>query len=523
MKPLIVPLNHVANINVIFNAVQTIQSSIKVNCTTNTFDSCISEQRSNLNTSCNLPFENFEDLRQKPICSTYKEGSTTLKSIAKNKNNCHQPCLQLVPQIEYNPKNYLLAIARPKVVDGYATVFNEEFAYYFKISEYVKVLKSKSNSSVEDILGDFASMAGIFLGISLVSFVSMTLENLTVKIVMKKVLFFVMCLGISLYLTFLLIVLLIKFNDEPHATSINFIKTTSDFSLSICSLVYFYDVQSVKTSQTAKDNFLPNNITFWKKWKNESTMIDYLYIKNGTYEIDLLTSNSKWSFSMMLENEYSMTVCHTFDLISYNSVPTINISYNTQLDIYMHTSGQFIQEWRTKGQKLVSSSPGNTERIIYSNYIEIFDVEALVNFEIISRIDSESASDSFDTCYVKEAEKILGRNLVDHFFTKKISDIVITENDIIDVHDFMHNYVIEDACKASGENLKINFQNTINEQRKSLIVRDDVSTDIESMTMKDRKPCIVITISEFTKHIKVRFYLYYHMSLNIHTSIFPLT
>lgn len=141
---------------------------------------------------------------------------------------------------EYHPKNYLLAIARQKVVDGYATVFNEEFGYYFTISEYVKVLKSKSNYSVENILGDFGSMAaGIFLGISLISLVSMIIENLIVKMVMKKVVFFVMNLGRSLYLTYLLIVLLIKFNEEPHATSINFMKTTSDFSLSICNLVYF--------------------------------------------------------------------------------------------------------------------------------------------------------------------------------------------------------------------------------------------------------------------------------------------
>lgn len=163
-----------------------------------------------------------------------------------------------------------------------------------------------------------------------------------------------------------------------------------------------------------------------------------MYIKNETYEIDLLTSNSKRSFSLMLENKNSMTVCDTFNLISYNSVQTINISFNKQVDIYMHTSGQFIQEWRKKGQKVVSSSPVNVEHILYSNYIEIFDVEALVNLEIESRMSSET--ESFDACYVKEAEKILGKNLVDHFFTKKISDIVITENDIIDVHDFMHSY-----------------------------------------------------------------------------------
>ena len=219
-----------------------------------------------------------------------------------------------------------------------------------------------------------------------------------------------------------------KYIHKPVANSISFVKTKSDFSLSVCSLPYYsYRYQKSIINPLyyrffLESNYQLRNSSFWEKWRNVSTMIDSMTMDNGTDEIDLISAdyaNNKYTH-ILPYNNVSLAICHTFELSQYSTIHRINLVYNSEIEIYVHKNGQFLYEWNRKKTKILPSSKENVRS--NNNLVEIFDTAFMLNMEIISSLNRSITTESFDDCLKAEVQRHLGPEQIHCYFDVKFSN-----------------------------------------------------------------------------------------------------
>lgn len=495
LRALHLPVNYVAHNLVKLEAV-LLSTSDNYLCSMDFKDTCLSKIKANNNFTCVLPFEKDTN-NNKSVCSTYEEGQKALKEHLAINDKCSEACLDLNPIMDYQPDNYLLVHVRPKQMAGYAQLFEEVHAYHFDVPDKVQLTFRDHSASFTSLLGDFGSMAGIFLGISLLSFASMLLELMTEKKAIKKLCLIVFIIISLIYLFYLFIILLYKLTLNPTATALNFINTDSNFSISICSFVFLYSISNPNGQTFIKNRFHPEDKEFWFKWKDEKTIIDTLLITTADDTVNLLGVEHSSLFTMILENEYSASVCHTYDLVYFESVIGIDLTYKTPVKIFLHKSGELLYKWQEEHPALVSSTFDNI-KLVKDNLkeVQISAVDALIKVKLESKEGTE-VYQPYDKCVLSLARTILREHVYDYFFSEGTPNITLTEEELGIAYNFMKRD-FKSTCKTSMTNLKLEVDLSTNDFRPlSSVTKDDFSLDINNLKF-GVYPTVSISISEFT-------------------------
>ena len=158
---------YISNVKVKLNIVKLSPQDDKP-CNDQTYNQCLDEQINNFNPNCSLPF----DVRgNNSICSTFDEGLSVVRTKLTLLEKCNEPCLQL--QVEYNeePVNFLMSLARFR----YSLAFRspeDTLGYIFHITNQANQVYINHEYSLESALGYFGSIAGIFIGISVIKILS---------------------------------------------------------------------------------------------------------------------------------------------------------------------------------------------------------------------------------------------------------------------------------------------------------------------------------------------------------------
>jgi hypothetical protein len=346
---------HVSNIKIKIEAIQ-ISPEDGFECGMETYDICLARERELLNNSCTLPFEEIKS-SQNEICSTYEQGMETVREIWAIRELCQQMCLQFKIRYSQEPERYLLALTRPKVINGFS---NQDFGYHYQIPTDVRLLTNKHDYTAPVALGYFGSIVGIFTGISILSFLILFTETEYLNASIRKGLLFMVQGGLNIYLAGVVIVLFSKYLQFSSTNTIDFIQAKTDFSLSVCSKPYTYEIKSFNGNQKMEKIDRLSNATFWQSLRNISTMIDSIIIYNVSHKINLnLNDSTIAQFLTVPIDDNSMAVCNIIDLTPYGMVEILELSYTTEIEIYLHRNGQFFYEFNRKENMIIVSSYRN--------------------------------------------------------------------------------------------------------------------------------------------------------------------
>ena len=473
-------------------------------CVIESYDECISAHTKNISLNCTLPFE--EELsKEKPICRTYGEGRQVIRKLLSLKQICIEACLQINIQYKEYTDNYLLTLARPKVVETFTEQSSIKFAYIYEIPKNVRLLTNTHEYTVPVALGYFGSIAGIFTGVSILGILGYFIDTKWVINTIKKYCMIGFVLGMCIYLAIIFVVLLDKFFEGPVETSINFESFDSDISISICSQTYVYnlqELQQVNQALVAIESFSLKQMSFWKKWMNISTTLRSISLDEGPHKIDMLSDVTLKTaqFFVLPVNNFTISVCNTFDLNNYTHISSINLEYNREIEIYFHKKGQFLLEWRNKKNRLLAASPDNVK--LSNAQVEITDFAALIGIEHKTSIDSPE-NDTFDECMITHGKQSLGYDLMQCFFTRNITDLclnIANDNSFEKVHNLIHSAT---PCKPpnmvlSTKAIKSNYLTNIKLKREINSLNKEID-----FGMASRRPKIVIVFASFAKMSKV--------------------
>ena len=320
---------YISNVKVKLNIVKISPQDDKP-CNDQTYNQCLDEQINNFNPNCSLPF----DVRgNNSICSTFDEGLSVVRTKLTLLEKCKEPCLQLQVEYKEEPVNFLMSLARFRYSRAFIESSKDTLGYIFHIPNQANQVSINHEYSLESTLEYFGSIAGIFIGISVIRILNCFKDFKNVKPEINKWIIRLAHVGLSTYLIYVFILLLVKYIEYPKATSVNFAKTKSDFSITVCSSipVYGLNVTSSTTAVVAYDRFFMQNLSFWQTWSNPRTIMDIIKVDNATGIIDLLKDTERKFFFLPINNQ-SLAPCNTFELADFGEIVSITIVYNKEIN-----------------------------------------------------------------------------------------------------------------------------------------------------------------------------------------------
>ena len=502
-------INYVSNTKIEITAFNLTRKD-GYDCDIGSYDHCVAQQRLLQNSNCFLPFD-LGQHNDENVCKTHEEGLNVSQEMLTLSKRCKPSCFQIDVKYKEEPEHYLLVLARPELVTRFVEAARDELGYIYQIPKEIRIFSNTHEYTAPVALGYFGSIVGIFIGVSFLSIVEFTIDFFHVNKLFKRWILNVSKIGISMYLLALFVMLLMKFLQYPVANSINFEKTNSNFSISICSLPYtFLSKELWDYTLFAKDSNL-----FGKKWRNVSTMIDSMTMNNGTHDIDLIADqykNSRYS-SILPYNNNTVAICNTFDLSQHNAVNKIHLVYNTEIEVYFHLKDQFLYEWLRKKTKFLPSSSKNVR--IFGDMIEVLDTHVFVNVELKQSISSES----FDDWLNAEGRTLFGSQLVEDYLNEEFKNISLNQEDIVrfeNISKFMHNVTF---CPTpdSYMNVKVSQSNyltsiTMKISNKEMNTQSSLN---EELGLTNLKPSVTLEFSSFTKISQVSpqfFFIYLQLN-----------
>ena len=487
---------HVSNIRLQIEVTQ-ISPDDGFDCSMESYDICLARERLSLNSSCTLPFEDIIS-SQDEICTNYEQGMDTVRDILATRDNCQQMCLQMNIRYFQEPENYLLALTRPKVKEGFS---KQDFGYHYIIPKYVRLLTNKHDYTAPVALGYFGSITGIFTGISILSFLTLFTDTKYINASIRKGLLLTLQSGIIIYLAVVVILLFCKFLQYPSTQSINFIQTKTDFSISICSKPYIYEIPYFDENKEVQMTDRLKDVAFWENWRNMSTMIDSIVINNGSHEVNLKLDDDGLDvkfFILPIDNN-SLAVCNTIDLTPFGMVEILDLYYNTEIEIYLHRNGNFFYEWNRMKNKIIVSSYQNVKK--NGEATKIFDYTAYINAELTSSLLQES--ESFDNCIRAEANEKFNTEIMRCIFTRSYANdchTVLNRSSL----NLMNTILQETECKTPSTvlNTKAAFSTEFSSQTiKADLDGKDVDIFIEPLS--GQNPKVTLRFSGLTKLMQV--------------------
>ncbi len=305
-----------------------------------------------------------------------------------------------------------------------------------------------------------------------------------------------------------------RYMEYPTSTSVNFAKTASDFSITVCSSIPVYGLIAASSSEAyvSYDTFFMQNLSFWQTWSNPRKIMDTIIIDNGTDKIDLL-QDPDIKFSLLPLNNQTVAVCNTFELAPYNDIISLDVIYNKEIQVYFHNSGQLLHEWNKKENKIIVATNKNSDIVgsIYSGYqMRVYDTAVTLKMERKSSI-SKDTKKTYDNCVIESATQKLGKDLMECLFNRSFYNCSnkISEHSLMQLKNFLDE---TEECKPPRTILKISA-----EKSNYLTSTDFNIEDVDSSTIditgnlgieekpQDEKPKIEFLLSKFTKISQVFF------------------
>ena len=500
-------IQHVSHVRVDITALQ-LSPDYGVQCRDQNFDFIEKD-----NTNCSLPFDIGND---KPICNEYGQGLEAIKSKLNQIKNHLRYCLQL--KIIYNQEqtNFLITSVRPQYVNMFLKDSEDERSYIFELPKFAKLISYKNEYSLPTALAYFGSVAGIFLGISVISLSTLVLNYKNWKIEIMKWSLIITKIGMSIYLLTIFILLVKKFLEYPRGTSVNFAETTSDFSMTICSSLQIYGVvveyinyttlegKPYHTSNTfvSHDMFLMTNKSLWQKWSDPRNIIDSLKANTGSNEIDLLGENFTTLFSFLPIDNETVAACHTFQMTKIKEIDSLTLIYNEEVQVYFHNTGQLLYEWDKKQNLILPATKENVQK--NENILNVYNTAVILKMERQLKLDEEGGQ-SYDECVIDYGREALGVNPMKCFFSKGYNNCtdIISNSFLTNVRNLLQS---QNKCALPTNILLTSADKSVSLYR-VVIKTDDMDLPeydaTGSLGIKDnsqgRKPKIEFFLPKFTK------------------------
>ena len=260
-----------------------------------------------------------------------------------------------------------------------------------------------------------------------------------------------------------------------------------------------------------------NTSRFWNDMKNISLVVDSLELDFGFKQVnimkdELFNANNVKVYAVPSSN-YTLDSCFTLNLPKEIELKSISMTYLAEVNVYLHSPGQFFYVWRDE-KNIISSS---SKLIIKPHSTQVLWHDLSVNFMMERYIGlPDNNKVSYDDCvlnlpvdksasikdYVVQSSVESSANSSNLFGIlpfnisniKHIYDVMSYSNDFcIDPSETIKNEMIP-AMMREKRNLKINreFGNF-----------DFVYTEDLELEKQRNKPKLIFNIPRFTKIVKV--------------------
>ena len=366
LKPLRdLPLMYIINIRLYIKE-YVLEASSNLPCGSDTYQLCYLRERSSVNTSCYLPFEN--PVENITICTNDVDGYKTMIAVynvtrfcqAESKKTCN------VLEIEYfeSPLSYGAFSINKQFRDGFFLTSNQQGAYIIHPPTKAQFISMTHNYGIISYIAEFAGWSGIFVGASIFGILGIvvTLISLDKDFNCCKH-FLTSCKFVSIVVIFYITYINIqKYNDEPQGVTVDFGPSIVDFDMTICTTLYYHAyvriINSTKSSYGIVNKV--NKSEFWNEMKNISHLIDSIQItENGILKPLSLSNMTEYYHPFVVPSTYpTIDSCFTLDLSKLNisKAKSIILTYTAEIKIYLHAPGQFFFVWQDSKSTILTTS-----------------------------------------------------------------------------------------------------------------------------------------------------------------------
>ena len=248
-------------------------------------------------------------------------------------------------------------------------------AYYFNIQQEIIISQLRQSYSFVSFIADVGGWTGLFLGLSIVSFIKVLTETLKLPKRFSTLTLRISLLVASVMIGMITIYCCLKLLDRKTGSKINIEPTINNLSLSLCSL------ENVFTNEVDKpgdilDRYIGDNASFWNqntKLQNKIRKME-IWFKNGERKVifdaesNLTTHFSEQSINIPFEGTFIET-CHTFNLHYKNSIDRIEVRARKELVCYLHITGQLLHPDSRQGFSIMNPS-----------YVQLLNLKDIILF-----------------------------------------------------------------------------------------------------------------------------------------------
>ena len=248
-------------------------------------------------------------------------------------------------------------------------------AYYFNIQQEIIISQLRQSYSFVSFIADVGGWTGLFLGLSIVSFIKVLMETLKLPKRFSTLTLRISLLVASVMIGMITIYCCLKLLDRKTGSKINIEPTINNLSFSLCSL------ENVFTNEVDKpgdilDRYIGDNASFWNqntKLQNKIRKME-IWFKNGERKVifdaesNLTTHFLEHSINIPFEGTFIET-CHTFNLHYKNSIDRIEVRARKELVCYLHITGQLLHPDSRQGFSIMNPS-----------YVQLLNLKDIILF-----------------------------------------------------------------------------------------------------------------------------------------------
>ena len=257
-----------------------------------------------------------------------------------------------------------------------------------------------------------------------------------------------------------------------------------------------------------------NTTNFWIDMENISTVLEKLELSNNTITTNILRDPKLLSRVRVLaipSSNFTIDSCFTIPLPKSTNLKKISISYLSEIDVYFHYPGHFLNAWIDKWNVFTTSSKTVVKTSGYQIFWHSLNVNMII--EKYYGIDQQREI-TYDDCalninydheskiedYVRPVTNgtgLFGKLPIDETIMGNVYDILsYADKYCSDPVDFTRFHLLGAAMRE-----KINMPY----KQKSQSGYGAIFTEELDFMSKNKRPSAVINIPRFSKNIKVSF------------------
>ena len=256
-----------------------------------------------------------------------------------------------------------------------------------------------------------------------------------------------------------------------------------------------------------------NTTKFWKDMQNISTVLEKLEFSNATITTNILNNQNFLSSVKVLaipSSNFTIDSCFTIPLPRNTNLQRISISYLSEVNVYFHYPGHFLNVWIDKKNVFTTSSKTVVKpsidqvfwhslniNMIFEKYYGIDQQKTITYDECVLNIDNDNGSKIED--YVRPVANgtgLFGKLQIDEIIMGNLFDnLTYADKYCSDPVDFAKFHVLSAAMRE-----KINIPIIGGYKYNDF---DAIYTEKLDFMSKKTRPRAIINIPRFSKVIQV--------------------